>query len=172
MCDNRSQEDNDYSQAVSAHLQAMLEGTKRFFERNNIEVNLDEISATIEAMGPYPAPARQSQPRPVRRGPLFMARTGLTRLPLLFPLDRHLLPAIEESKDEEFSVEQLCHVFEGGPEYDASQNCGICLCELGEMHTAKHVELTCRHRYHSACIIDWLREKRNCPVCRQDVRVQ
>jgi hypothetical protein len=44
---------------------------------------------------------------------------------------------------------------------------------LGEVSAdVRHVELLCRHRYHTSCLRSWLQEKRNCPTCRMNVIIE
>lgn len=40
--------------------------------------------------------------------------------------------------------------------------CPICLKELEQFK----VFLPCGHAFHSDCILDWIDNKRNCPMCR------
>ena len=45
--------------------------------------------------------------------------------------------------------------------------CSICLDNLEPGDKANR--LTCRHFYHSECILSWLKKSVTCPVCRTDV---
>lgn len=47
---------------------------------------------------------------------------------------------------------------------DAEDICAICHAEFREDRLMGTLE--CKHRYHRACIIKWLRHKRECPTCR------
>jgi len=40
--------------------------------------------------------------------------------------------------------------------------CSICL-EINEKHWSK---LPCQHQYHTECILNWLTQNPNCPICR------
>jgi len=83
------------------------------------------------------------------------------------------LPATHEEHVSEFSPDEICSIFDGGPEYDSETNCTVCLDELGQMTTeTRHVELPCKHRFHTECLKGWLKEHRNCPVCRSTADIQ
>jgi len=43
--------------------------------------------------------------------------------------------------------------------------CSICLTDI----TINKKELSCKHKYHKACIDKWLENKTTCPICRKDV---
>ena len=50
---------------------------------------------------------------------------------------------------------------------NASGECPVC---REAMTTASEtVELTCKHRFHKACIEPWFQENRTCPVCRVEL---
>jgi len=60
------------------------------------------------------------------------------------------------------------------PIHDQKYTCSICLDdisfhvhEMSELPTA----LGCGHVYHMTCIEEWSKEKFNCPLCREDVKV-
>jgi hypothetical protein len=48
---------------------------------------------------------------------------------------------------------------------DLNEKCSICL----ELYETKPVLviLKCNHVYHETCILEWLRYKNTCPLCRQ-----
>jgi hypothetical protein len=52
--------------------------------------------------------------------------------------------------------------------------CTICLCNI-EPVTIKEEEkeevLVCHHTFHKECIVEWLKIKHNCPVCRAKIEV-
>lgn len=53
--------------------------------------------------------------------------------------------------------------------YDGSMEqrcCAICLSDYEVEEEI--VECPCRHVFHNECITSWLKDKENCPVCRQD----
>jgi hypothetical protein len=73
----------------------------------------------------------------------------------------------------DYSIDQLCTVFEGGAEYEAADDCNICMEELGIMSDQNlHVELLCKHRYHRNCIAKWMSEQRTCPLCRDAIEIK
>lgn len=43
-------------------------------------------------------------------------------------------------------------------------NCVVCLKELADENA--FVELTCGHRFHQDCILQWLRVQKRCPLCQ------
>lgn len=54
--------------------------------------------------------------------------------------------------------------------------CAICLEPMGPNENQDHAHdttlLTCRHRFHTKCIIDWVQKQRTdasnkCPTCRK-----
>ncbi|CAK0835710.1 unnamed protein product [Prorocentrum cordatum] len=50
----------------------------------------------------------------------------------------------------------------------ADEECVICLsCE--EEEACPWRQLTCGHRFHQPCLLEWLRKARRCPVCRLDL---
>jgi hypothetical protein len=53
-------------------------------------------------------------------------------------------------------------------EEDSNASCSICLCdfERGDKLRA----LPCMHKYHAACVDDWLARSSVCPNCNVDVR--
>lgn len=44
-------------------------------------------------------------------------------------------------------------------------NCPICLEEIIE----NGYETLCGHKYHLFCLLDWIREHQNCPLCRNEI---
>jgi len=59
----------------------------------------------------------------------------------------------------------------GQPE-GAHDQCTICQEHLNAYNGAKQTSLPCKHSFHRDCIIPWLQEKPNCPVCRTNVRLE
>ncbi|KAG0263142.1 hypothetical protein BG011_009244 [Mortierella polycephala] len=45
--------------------------------------------------------------------------------------------------------------------------CSICLCEYEDLDTLRL--LPCSHDFHKDCVDEWLRLKRTCPLCKQDI---
>eukprot|EP01016_Furgasonia_blochmanni_P033773 TRINITY_DN3564_c0_g1_i3.p1 TRINITY_DN3564_c0_g1~~TRINITY_DN3564_c0_g1_i3.p1 ORF type:complete len:394 (+),score=63.80 TRINITY_DN3564_c0_g1_i3:708-1889(+) len=48
----------------------------------------------------------------------------------------------------------------------SEQKCIICLCDFEDGDTVR--TLTCLHQFHPQCIDQWLEQKGQCPVCRND----
>ena len=49
------------------------------------------------------------------------------------------------------------------------EKCCICCVEFEEGEAVFETE--CRHLHHHECLQKWLRVKRICPLCRQEVRL-
>lgn len=47
------------------------------------------------------------------------------------------------------------------------RTCAICLSDFEDGEKVK--ELNCEHRFHIACIDDWLKIKGSCPLCRENL---
>lgn len=50
--------------------------------------------------------------------------------------------------------------------FTESATCAICLDAHGRSGS---VRVPCGHSFHSACIAEWARRARSCPVCRADI---
>ncbi|PWA88536.1 zinc finger, RING/FYVE/PHD-type [Artemisia annua] len=46
-------------------------------------------------------------------------------------------------------------------------NCVICQMDFN--YGERLITLPCVHRYHAKCISDWLKLKKNCPICQKEV---
>ena len=51
---------------------------------------------------------------------------------------------------------------------DMDIKCSICLDDLCEGNDKQVVKTKCNHYFHRKCIVTWLREHRNCPLCQND----
>lgn len=50
---------------------------------------------------------------------------------------------------------------------DDDTGCPVCLTDMGHgPEGATLREMPCGHRFHDACLLEWLRTKNTCPVCR------
>jgi E3 ubiquitin-protein ligase RNF115/126 len=50
---------------------------------------------------------------------------------------------------------------------DDDTGCPVCLTDMGHgPEGATLREMPCGHRFHEACLLEWLRTKHTCPVCR------
>ena len=47
---------------------------------------------------------------------------------------------------------------------DGEKQCIVCLSDYEEGE--KVLTLTCFHKFHNACIVEWFKTKDSCPVCR------
>ncbi|KAG0311274.1 hypothetical protein BGZ99_010283 [Dissophora globulifera] len=45
--------------------------------------------------------------------------------------------------------------------------CAICLCDYEDEEELR--KLNCSHHFHKACVDEWLRLNRNCPLCKRDI---
>lgn len=50
---------------------------------------------------------------------------------------------------------------------ESQAQCSVCLGMV--FFGARIIQLQCDHWFHPMCILEWLREKRSCPLCRQMV---
>jgi hypothetical protein len=61
------------------------------------------------------------------------------------------------------AVQPVTHSF---AEHGESTACSICLADIAVGETCH--ELPCGHRFHGeSCILEWLKTKDSCPVCRR-----
>eukprot|EP00927_Polykrikos_kofoidii_P071289 TRINITY_DN67577_c0_g1_i1.p1 TRINITY_DN67577_c0_g1~~TRINITY_DN67577_c0_g1_i1.p1 ORF type:complete len:311 (+),score=47.55 TRINITY_DN67577_c0_g1_i1:209-1141(+) len=56
-------------------------------------------------------------------------------------------------------------------EVPADEDCVICLSRETEEGVPWR-RLTCDHKFHETCLLEWLRKARRCPVCRLDLHQQ
>ncbi|XP_076921029.1 E3 ubiquitin ligase BIG BROTHER-related-like [Bidens hawaiensis] len=47
------------------------------------------------------------------------------------------------------------------------QNCVICLMDFNSGD--RLITLPCSHQYHSKCVTEWLKSRKNCPICQKEV---
>jgi hypothetical protein len=59
---------------------------------------------------------------------------------------------------------------ENDPLFQDHAECSICLGAFTKGSSAEEIRVTrCGHMFHSKCLGNWLRVKRACPLCRQDL---
>lgn len=68
------------------------------------------------------------------------------------------------------AVEELIELVTAGPppEVGAESECAICLAEAGLASDWR--ALRCGHQFHEECLVQWLRMRPRCPLCRLDLR--
>ena len=54
------------------------------------------------------------------------------------------------------------------------EECIVCLNELSQIpieqsDTNIFLKTPCNHKFHKKCLLDWLKEKHLCPVCRTNI---
>ena len=64
-----------------------------------------------------------------------------------------------------FEKVKYCNI-EKKDEYDNS--CSICLTEFEDDSDIGFTN--CEHIFHTGCITEWSRYKKDCPVCRKDLK--
>lgn len=55
---------------------------------------------------------------------------------------------------------------DGAADDKKDATCAICLDSYSA--NSNYQSLKCKHRFHSVCILQWLRTNRTCPLCRRD----
>jgi hypothetical protein len=72
----------------------------------------------------------------------------------------HLLHDSEDSDE--------CYVIQSLDSFDEDIGCAICMLNFvdGDV-VCESSNLTCKHVYHRACMLAWLRKHDNCPMCRE-----
>lgn len=53
---------------------------------------------------------------------------------------------------------------------DEKEQCSVCLSNFKENEMMS--ELTCSHKFHYDCIIEWGKHKQECPLCRESISVK
>ncbi len=48
---------------------------------------------------------------------------------------------------------------------DTHERCSICLDPISE---GSRVFLQCSHTFHGQCVVNWFKEKTDCPICRDE----
>ena len=84
-----------------------------------------------------------------------------------------LVPRVRHSNEERPFKRGLCkQEIERLPSYTLNgQNEGCCTCSICLEPYQRNDNLTtlsCFHKYHKSCIEVWLKENRNCPLCKKD----
>ncbi|CAI9716049.1 RING-H2 finger protein ATL52-like [Octopus vulgaris] len=62
---------------------------------------------------------------------------------------------------EEMQPSIVSSIYNGG----GDNICSIC-CDSFRMGENMEILSACLHKYHSPCLAEWLKKKRNCPTCR------
>tara|TARA_B100002051_G_C16739583_1_gene643382 strand:+ start:675 stop:1127 length:453 start_codon:yes stop_codon:yes gene_type:complete len=97
-------------------------------------------------------------------GTLFISMyVCISKLCNMFPVTRSLnnQPLITTSSDPVILIKKK---YENTGDMD---ECPVCLEKYNEYEEL--IELDCNHYYHEKCIKDWLKNNRNCPMCREGV---
>ena len=64
------------------------------------------------------------------------------------------------------AVSRLPRVVGGARAGDEDTGCPVCLADMEAPEGATLREMPCGHRFHESCLLEWLRTKNTCPVCR------
>jgi len=77
-------------------------------------------------------------------------------------IPKHFMGASKELIESKTSLLQFrkCEVYE-------NDSCTVCIADFEESDGIRM--LPCTHIYHIACIDDWLKRKKNCPMCRKSI---
>ncbi|KAF0689364.1 Aste57867_19190 [Aphanomyces stellatus] len=57
---------------------------------------------------------------------------------------------------------------EGNEDEATDESCAICMDDFDESEGGV-IRLSCSHVYHRDCVMDWIMEKKACPICRANV---
>lgn len=49
-----------------------------------------------------------------------------------------------------------------------NDTCAICLNDFGAGNSL--VDLACKHKYHSECIVAWVKFQKKCPLCKSHLQ--
>jgi len=54
------------------------------------------------------------------------------------------------------------------------ESCQQCICSicLESYHDDMIYNLSCNHNFHKECLDDWLKQKKNCPLCRVNIYIE
>ena len=58
--------------------------------------------------------------------------------------------------------------YEAAKRSSSDEICSV--CHEGYEEGVECIELNCKHVFHRKCISQWLKLKRNCPMCKQEVQ--
>jgi hypothetical protein len=72
--------------------------------------------------------------------------------------DSKILNSIKEAKTLKISNTNLS--------LNENINCIICICNIEKNDC---IYLRCGHYFHNSCINDWIKEKANCPICKENI---
>ncbi|KAK6925548.1 Zinc finger, RING-type [Dillenia turbinata] len=138
------------------HYSTNFNGSIMEYLRHKKSAKLDEDQLTfskLEAMTLALAKSRaQSTNRPLEA----------VLMEVEFNVAKNLAMILETCSDP--VIGQLAKVVVEEEEEEEEAVCGICqeMMEKGEELAA----MKCMHSYHPSCILEWLRRKSNCPLCR------
>lgn len=115
----------------------------------------------------------------VKAKDLLVAAVGMSRYVPTKHLDAIYSRVEEELIQEQEAIQEDIHKQEKVPDSSSShciaqyddpeiEECSICCDEILD---DKEVLVPCGHEYHNACIRLWFREKAECPLCREHIKL-
>lgn len=96
---------------------------------------------------------------------------GNASVPLLYPSSTSVQTTTTESQADQSTISNL--QLQTAPHESTAQNvlkCTLCM-DSRQPHRGTSVVTECGHLFDWTCIMGWLSEKGECPLCRQTVRV-
>lgn len=94
---------------------------------------------------------------------LFLVRIGTNIYELQEIAQRDTDPSVLAELLEQFEWQQKGHKLEGQPE------CLVCLDTITEESSPMFLPCPFSHVFHRACIVEWMKRKVSCPICRSYV---
>ncbi|XP_063792661.1 E3 ubiquitin-protein ligase RNF43-like [Pseudophryne corroboree] len=91
-------------------------------------------------------------------------------LPMMIEIDEQNLLAMMIEIDQQNLLAMVEEIYgfqmTTVAEDEAAQSCAICLMEYEEGERV--IVLSCSHRYHPSCILQWFATNLSCPLCRRE----
>lgn len=157
------------------NLSRELHGPRRF-GGSQLSITLPRASS-VQPRAPLSLPSSSSAPLPLRDSPSTLQELARRMFPTNPEAEGNHLPAnlreqIERSVHRGLRQSEIDNLrsYPLDPEVNEQISCVVCISimENGEVVRV----LPCEHEFHAACVDEWLRTNRTCPLCRQDASVE